>query len=60
MRIRIRNTALINVGTQYCGAGKVEPEPDLYTGTGSDQKVLAPTGSATLALAEADVNSVFC
>ena len=26
---------------------KVEPEPDIHNGSGSDQKVLAPTGSAT-------------
>ena len=27
---------------------KVEPEPDVHTGSGSDQKVPSPTGSKTL------------
>ena len=29
---------------------KVEPEPDLHTGSGSDQKVPAPTGSGSATL----------
>ena len=29
---------------------EVEPEPELYTGSGSDQKVLAPTGSGSATL----------
>ena len=29
---------------------KVEPKPDLYTGSGSDQKVPAPTGSGSATL----------
>ena len=31
---------------------KVEPEPDLFTGFGSDQKVPAPTSSAALSVLE--------
>ena len=43
MRISFRISSVLS---------KVEPEPDLHTGSGSDENVPAPTvfGSATLAL----------
>ena len=37
---------------------KVELEPDLYTGSGSDQKVPAPTGSSSATLAVTTVFSI--
>ena len=40
-RISLRTSSVLS---------KVEPEPDLYTGSGSDQKVPAPTGAGSATL----------
>ena len=49
-RISLRTSSVLS---------KVEPEPDLYTGSGSDHKVPAPTGSATLVTNSRDSASLY-
>ena len=39
-----------NIIENFVCLSKVELEPDLYTGSGSDQKVPAPTGSGSATL----------
>ena len=39
-----------NLSALSFNLSKVEPEPDLYTGSGCDQKVPAPTGSGSATL----------
>ena len=47
----LKRTKRIPVLFRICSVlSKVEPEPDLYTGSGSDEKVPAPTGSGSATL----------
>ena len=49
-RISLRTSSVLS---------KVEPEPDLYTGSGSDQKVPAPTGFSSVTLSSCCINFFF-